>query len=70
MSDYAVDGLLTYDGALKEIAAFSKKLEDASYVNTKSIEELIGELKGIVNKTSNKRVSVIWNFLSKEFMNI
>jgi hypothetical protein len=52
MSNLAADGLSTYDGAIAKIREFSEKLDDVAYVNARTTEDLIGELKAIVNGTS------------------
>jgi Ca2+-binding RTX toxin-like protein len=49
---FAADGLLTYEGALEQLKAFSAKLDDSDYISARTTEDLIGELKAIVNGTS------------------
>jgi Ca2+-binding RTX toxin-like protein len=54
MSDFAADGLLTYDGAIQKLREFSENIRDpfSDYVTARTTEDLIGELKAIVTGTS------------------
>jgi hypothetical protein len=51
MSNLA-DGLSTYAEALEKVREFSAKLDNSAYVNAHTINDLLGELKEIVNGTS------------------
>jgi hypothetical protein len=51
MAEFAADGAYTCEGALAKIQAFKDKLS-LDYVNDHTTDELIDELKVIINRTS------------------